>query len=125
MTRQELNINGNTGLGVPSTRTYLGDVFTQTSNLGRYTRDVFTVLPQARVTVGFQVFELVRVFAGADLMYWSGVVRPAGQIDTLVYPSAIPAASNLNPVAGGQPLPRYAASDYWAAGLSLGAELAF
>jgi hypothetical protein len=125
VTRQEMNINGNTGLGAPPTRSYLGDVFTQTSNLGRYNRDVFTVLPQARLAVGFRVFELVRVTAAADVLYWGGVVRPAGQIDTAVYPSAIPAATNLNPVPGGQPLARYGASDYWAAGLSLGAEIAF
>ncbi|MFO0842694.1 MAG: BBP7 family outer membrane beta-barrel protein [Gemmataceae bacterium] len=124
VTRQELNVNGNTILN-GTARSYLGDVFTQTSNLGRFTRDTFTVLPQARVAVGFQVFELVRVFVGGDVLYWSGVVRPADQIDTLVYPSAVPAATNLNPVPGGQPLPRYGSSDYWAVGLSLGAEIAF
>ena len=83
------------------------------------------MLPQARLAVGYQVFDLVRVFVGADVLYWSGVVRPAGQIDTLVFPSAVPALSNLNPVAGGQPLARYGASDYWAVGFSLGAEIAF
>ncbi len=125
MTHQEMNINGNTNLNIPPQHTTLGNVFAQTSNLGRYTRDVFAVVPQGRVALGYEILELVRVSVGFDVLYWSGVVRPASQINPLVYPSLIPGQGNNVIRAGDQPLLRYDSTDYWVLGLSLGAEIAF
>jgi hypothetical protein len=63
----------------------------------------------------------VRVFAGYSLLYWTGLVRPGGAIDTTINRTQIG-----GPLAGpARPEPQSNSSDYWAQGLNLGATYRF
>jgi hypothetical protein len=119
-----VSVNGDTSLNVPAQTGALGYVFSQTTNLGRRTRDEFTILPQGRVAVAYNVFDLVRVFVGYDVLYWSRVVRPGSQIDPRVSPSLIPLVTTGDRV-GTSPAPRFVSTTYWATGLSLGVDVSF
>jgi hypothetical protein len=123
-THQEVNVYGYTNVNIPPQATAIGSVFSQTTNIGRYSRDVFAIVPQGRITVGYFVFDLVHVFIGYDVLYWNNVVRAASQIDPQVSPSLIPLVSGSTRV-GTAPPPRLITSDYWALGLSLGLDIAF
>lgn len=125
MTHQEVNSRGQTDFNVPPTASTFGNVFTQITNQGRAKRDVFTFLPQANVRCGYQVFDVVRVFAGFDFLYWSSVVRPDRQINPLVNTTLIPTLTTGNQVGARQPAGLFVGRDFWATGFSLGLDLAF
>lgn len=123
-THQELTVYGDTSLNVPAQQGALGYVFTQKTNIGRFTREAFTLVPQGRVTVAYNVFDLVRIFVGFDCLYWSDVARPPSQLSPLVSPSLIPLVTT-GPQVGASPPPRFVGTDYWAMGISIGIDLSF
>src|SRR4029077_16077599 len=61
-----------------------GGVLAQTSNIGRFYRDQFTVVPEAQLNFGWQVRPWMRVNVGYTFLYWSNVLRPGAQIDRSV-----------------------------------------
>jgi hypothetical protein len=54
----------------------------QPSNVGTHRRDVFAVVPEVTLNVGYQVTQHLKVFGGYDFLYWSRVARVSDQIDT-------------------------------------------
>jgi hypothetical protein len=56
-------------------------IFAQPSNSGHRSSNVFAVVPEAEVKLGFDVTPSVRLTLGYDFLYYSGVVRPGNQID--------------------------------------------
>jgi len=83
---QTIDINGSTTItppGGPAT-VYAGGLLTQPSNIGRYERDEFAVLPWVGVRLGCQVTTHLRTYVGYDFAYLSNVVRAGEQIDTRV-----------------------------------------
>ncbi len=122
---QRVNISGDTAitkLGV--TQTFPGGLLTQTSNLGSYREEDFTMIPELGVTLGVRVTSWFHATLGYSLLYFPNVVRAADQIDSNVNPNLIPEPSN--PVTGSlQPRFRLVETDYWAHGLSFGGQLQF
>jgi Putative beta barrel porin-7 (BBP7) len=112
-------ISGNTqitpGVG-PVTNDPQGLLARQT-NSGTYTRDAFTIIPEANFTLGYQINSWT-FSAGYSFMYWKDVAWAGDQIDTRV---------NLSNPLVGDPLPefRFRNTDYWLQGLSFGAEYTF
>lgn len=118
-TRQTVRINGQTTIdGVRQTG---GGLLAQTSNIGTYTQDEFTIVPEFGVNIGYQLSDHWRLFAGYTFIYWSNVVRPGDQIDLDLNPDLLPPASE--PVTGLQrPGFRFNTTDYWVQGASVGLE---
>ena len=93
-------------------------------NLGRFTDDRFSVVPEATLNVGYMLTPTVRVYTGYNFLYWSNVIRPGDQIDRTVDVTFVP-----NPPAGvpasGQirPMPLFKQSDLWVQGIQFGVEL--
>lgn len=116
---QTVVISGNTqitpGVG-PVTNDPQGLLARQT-NSGTYTRDAFTIIPEANFTLGYQINSWT-FSAGYSFMYWKDVAWAGDQIDTRV---------NLSNPLVGDPLPefRFRNTDYWLQGLSFGAEYTF
>ena len=54
----------------------------QPSNAGTRSRDMFSVVPEVNLNLGYQVTTHLKVFAGYDFLYWSNVARVSDQIDT-------------------------------------------
>jgi hypothetical protein len=113
-------------LGPP--QTFAGGYFALPTNIGDRTRTVFAVVPEAGLTLGYQLTPQVSVFGGYTFLYASNVVRAPRQINRDINPSQAPAISGdpPGPVKGpAEPSFRFKSSDFWAQGLSVGLAFRF
>jgi len=119
VTQQFVTIDGQTitqspGLGTTVSQ---GGLLAQTSNIGRYTHEAFSVVPQIGLNIGYQFTNHIRGFVGYNFLYWSSVVRPGNQIDPVVNPNLIPPAIGGGPQ---RPAFNFNGSDFWAQGITFG-----
>ena len=117
-------INGQTTMTAPSqpTQTYGSGILAGPTNTGTFQRDVFTMIPQLGVELGFQVTCHLRAYVGYNVLYWGCVSRAADQIDLNLDPRNFPPA-----VEGGLPFPAFAGRTdcFWAQGVNVGGEFRF
>jgi hypothetical protein len=92
------------------------------TNLGKHNRSGFSVIPEAEVTLGYNVTSSFQVFLGYQFLYWSGVARPGDQIDLSLNPSQFPPGTLDGPV---RPAFPGKTSGFWAQGLNFGLEWRF
>jgi hypothetical protein len=123
-THKEATIDGATTItppGGPST-TYAGGLLALPTNIGRYTKNDFSVVPEVGLNLGYQFSPNVRVFLGYSFLYWSNVTRAGDIIDLTINSSQLPP----NPLVGpARPAFSWNDSDFWAQGVSFGAELRY
>ena len=100
-----------------------GGLFAQPTNIGHYTRDVFAVVPEGNVQLGYQLTDRLRATVGYTFFYMSDVVRPGDQIDRTINPALLA----LPPAAGGPARPAFQVrqSDFWAQGIDFGLEFLY
>jgi hypothetical protein len=131
-TMQQVSISGDTTVNMPTpmgtlTNTTAGGLLTQSTNLGRFTRSTFSVMPEVGVNVGYQWNDHVRLFAGYNVLYWSDVVRPGNQIDPSVdarlLNRTVPANQLVPPPTN--PTFRFHNTDLWVQGVTLGVEFRY
>ena len=126
--RSQVAIDGSTTVTVPipgappDVAVSPAGLLAQDTNSGWHTRDVFAVVPELGVTVGYQLTPRLRATVGYTFLYWSQVARPGDQIDPDVNPSQLTAAGLV-----GAPRPefRWIGADLWAQGVSLGLDARF
>lgn len=117
-------VQGNTLVILPDgTQTAnVGGLLGQNSNIGRYHRNHFAVVPEVNVNVGVQATKHLRAFAGYTFLYWSDVARAGDQIDLRVNPTQIPPGTLVGPA---EPRFEFRSSDFWAQGFSGGLEFRY
>src|SRR5262245_36117689 len=94
-----------------------GGLLALPTNMGNFSEQRFSVVPELNARIGYQFTPQLRAVVGYNFIYWTGVVRPGGVIDTTVNPTQIPPG----PLVGAaRPAPRADTSDFWAHGVSLG-----
>jgi hypothetical protein len=127
-TVQTVNLAGATVVTNPSLPPVtfpVGFLVTDT-NRGNFTRNTFSVVPEVGVSLGYQVTDHLRLFAGYDFLYWSNVVRPGNEIDRNVnlFHTAV---VGLPPMPMGPARPAFAfnGSDFWAQGFHCGLEFRY
>jgi len=102
-----------------------GGVFALPTNIGRYTRSAFAVVPEGTFRLGLKFNDAGRLYVGYNFLYLSDVARPGDQLDRTVNPAQI---ASLNP--GGtvgmlgpdRPRPMISRTDFWTQGLVIGLE---
>jgi hypothetical protein len=106
-----------------TTTTFQGGLLALPSNIGTYTNNAFSVVPDVGLRAGVQVTDHLRIFAGYNYLYWSNVLRTGGVIDTRVNASQIPPSDGVV----GDVYPRYEPSrtGFYAHGVSFGLELRY
>jgi hypothetical protein len=125
-THQSVGIEGGTTATVTGSAPVfgVGGLLALPTNIGHYTRDRFTVVPEIALNVGYQVTPWLRGFVGYNFLYWSSVVRPGPQVDLGVNPNFIPPA--VTPTTGpARPAFLGAGSDLWVQGMAFGVELTY
>jgi hypothetical protein len=124
VTQQVVNINGSTLITPPggTATAFPGGLLTQPSNIGHFSRDVFGVVPEAGVNLGYQLTPHLRTFIGYNFLYWNNVVRPGQQIDLVVNTNQIPPAIGGGPA---RPAFSFQHSDFWAQGITFGLEFRY
>jgi hypothetical protein len=124
-TQELVDISGGHALqppGVAPVGVTPGNLFTQPTNIGRYSRDVFSVLPEGSLTLGYQVTEHIRLTAGYNALYWSNVVRADQQIDRTVNSAQV---NGQYGVGAARPTFNFNGSDFWAQGVSFGLQFRY
>ena len=89
---QTVDIQGRTTITQANapTATYAGGLLALPSNMGRYSRDRFAVIPELGANVGFAILPHLRATAGYTFIYWGSVARSGDQIDLDVNPDQLP-----------------------------------
>jgi hypothetical protein len=117
------DINGSTTITAGGVTTTLpGGLLALSSNTGSFTQTRFAAVPDFVVKAGYQFAPAWRVVAGYEVMYWTGVQRAGGLIDTTVNPNLLPPAAGGGPP---RPLAQFDTSSLLAQGFSLGIRYEF
>ncbi|MSR32479.1 MAG: hypothetical protein EXR99_13350 [Gemmataceae bacterium] len=99
-----------------------GAIYSQPSNSGMYNQSAFAIIPEVQARLGYDITRRIQVFAGYDFFYWSSVLRPGNQVDSVLNPSQF----NGGALAGAaRPEPQLTQSSIWAQGLSFGLEIKY
>jgi hypothetical protein len=102
-----------------------GGILVQSTSIGRLTHNTFAVVPTAEARIGLQLFPGLLASVGYNFLYWSSVVRPGQQIDSLVNPTQS-AISGTGVLAGpARPAPLFQSSDFFAHGITFGLEFCY
>jgi hypothetical protein len=116
--QNEAQVNGSTATTVGGVSTTLpGGLLALSSNIGNTSQTRFAAVPDLALKAGYQFAPGWRVTASYELLYWTGVQRAGGLIDTTVNPSLLPP-----PVAGGplRPQAQFDTSSLLAQGFGFG-----
>lgn len=121
-TRSEVFIDGQTVTTVPGAGSapFTGGLLAQETNMGRYSRDDFAVIPELGATLGYNITARLRLTFGYTFIYWSKVARPGDQIDRDV--SQLPPQA---PAAAERPEFAFRTTDHWVQGMNFGLEYRF
>ena len=124
-TYQSCDIYGSTTVTVPGVApvTAPGGLLALPSNIGSYSREVLTFVPEVGAHVGYFLTENVRLKAGYTFLYWSSVARAGNVINPNVNPNLLPPS-----VPGAQPAQpafNWNGTGVWAQGIDLGLEWRF
>src|SRR5207245_507774 len=97
------------------------------SNIGQHNRTVFSVVPEVGLTLGYQLTDTIRLYAGYNFLYWTNVVRPGEQIDRNLDVTKIPnfTVAGARPAAVTAPVVPFKETDFWAHGIVIGVELRY
>lgn len=124
-TNVNAEISGNTQINSPGvSNVYQGGLLAQTTNIGNYSDNHFSVVPELGFTVGYYLTPRMKVFAGYNLIYWSNVARSGGLIDPVVNPNLIPPGTP-GPAVPARPAQQIQFTDLWAQGVNVGLEFRY
>ena len=128
-THQSITIEGSQRFVAPNgtAQNFVGGLLALNSNIGHFSRDKFSVVPEVGLNVGYQFNEHVKAYVGYSFLYWSNVARPGGQIDRVIDITRIPNFPVPGTVPTGQnrPAPLLNSTDFWAQGINVGLEFRY
>jgi hypothetical protein len=123
-----------------------GGIFAQPSNKGNFGRMAFAAVIETGARAGFRISRNVEIYAGYNFLFTSSVVRPGDQINPSINPSRTALAQASRQTVGtgsGDPIPfgapgkappptgprepafSFAATNFWAQGLTAGVRIDF
>lgn len=105
------------------TVTQPGGLLAQPSNIGRWDRSSFSVVPEVGVNLGYAVAPGLRLYVGYTFLYWNNVARAAEQINLRVDGRQLP--SRAGPGTGTDPEFILQRNDFWAQGINFGLQLRY
>lgn len=107
---------------------FTGGLLALPSNIGLFHHNVFSVVPEASINLGYQFLPNLRGFIGYNFLYWSNVIRPGTSIDRVLDVTQIPnfpLHPEPPPVPGLHPAPAFHQVGLWAQGLTFGVEFVY
>jgi hypothetical protein len=99
----------------------VGGLLAQPSNIGRYTSDTFTAVPEFGMNVGYQLTKGVSVHVGYTFVFLPNVWRAGDQIDHSVDPIQLTGAAS--PL--GRPAPIFASTSAVVQGINFGVKVRY
>lgn len=124
-TTQVLNIDGFQIRQQPGAAptTYRGGLLAAGPNLGRFTSNRFSVVPELTLNVGYWVTPGIRLYAGYNFLLWTNVIRPGDQIDHVVDLASVPNSLVTTTSATSHPRPIFKQTDLVVNGIQFGIDL--
>ena len=106
------------------------------SNIGNYSQNQFTVVPEIGLNLKFAVTSWLSFELGYSGLYWSNVARPGAQIDPVLNSKLVPTGAllptNTTPVGGfipgseqGRPYFAFRDTAFWAQGVHVGLDFRY
>jgi hypothetical protein len=99
--------------------TYQGGLLALPTNIGSYSRNQLSVIPQLNANIGYNLTPRLRAIVGYTFLYWGNVARAGEQISLDVNETYIPAGF-ATPQGPRRPAFIWQPNDFWAQGLNLG-----
>ncbi|MCG2641180.1 BBP7 family outer membrane beta-barrel protein [Bradyrhizobium sp. GCM10023182] len=99
------------------TTTVPGGFLALASNSGHFSQTKFAAVPELSLKAGYEIAPAWRLTVGYDVLYWTGVQRAGGLIDTTINPNLIPPGPPAGPT---RPLPVMNTTNLLAQGFSVG-----
>jgi|SRR5579884_2522093 len=124
---ESANINGSTIITTPGGATTFrpAGLLAVNGNIGHYERNVFAVIPEVGLTLGYQLTEHMRLFVGYSFLYWSNVLRAGDQIPLASNGFRAGSSILFNPNAAGAVGYTFHHTDFWAQGVNFGVEFRY
>jgi Putative beta barrel porin-7 (BBP7) len=121
VTRQYVDINGSvTPLSGGPVSGLPGGLLALNSNIGPHNHQQFSVVPEIGLKASYDLTSHLKVFAGYNFLYWTGVVRPGGQIDRVLDENRIPGFPAAAAASGTHPVATSPHENLWAQGVNFG-----
>jgi hypothetical protein len=95
-------------------------LFVQPTNAGQYDRNIFAVMPEFILRLGYQLSEKVRATIGYDVFGISNVALPGSAIDTRVNPNNTQFIVRGAPSTLPNPVFSFVGNTWWAQGITAG-----
>jgi hypothetical protein len=127
-THESVTINGATIISAPGATPVVreGGLLALPTNIGHFSRDRFSVVPEVGINVGYAITSNLRAFVGYTFLYWSDVARPGNQIDRVINPTQIPTNMGAGTLVGpARPAVNLRDTDFWAQGVNFGVEFRY
>jgi hypothetical protein len=124
VTNQQLDIDGfqiRTRPGQPPVA-FRGGLLAAGPNIGSFTRDRFSIVPEFTLNVGYWLTPNLRAYAGYNFLYWTNVIRAGDEIDRVVDLTFVPNAPPAIPSGQQRPAAQFNQSDLWVTGVQFGVE---
>jgi hypothetical protein len=118
---QSLEIAGETrSIGGGTSIVTAGGLFAQPTNIGEFSDDRFSVIPEASVNFGYQLTRRIKLLGGYSFLYMNRVLRAAEQIDRTVNPTQFDGGIL---VGDARPARTIQENEFWMHGVSTGIEV--
>jgi hypothetical protein len=125
-THQSLVINGSQVHTQPggAVATFVGGLLALPgANIGVFSQDHFSFVPEVRLNLGYEITPTIRVFLGYNFLYWYSVIRPGTEIDRVIDLTHAPnPPPGLTPVVPTRPMPLFSQQGFIATGINLGVQ---
>jgi len=123
-TEQELDIDGFKTKTLPgqATQTFRGGLLAVGPNLGDFTRNRFSVVPEITLNAGYWLLPNLKVHVGYNFLYWTNVIRPGNQIDSTVNLAYVPNGPAVGASSQVRPQALFQQSDMLVHGVQFGIE---
>lgn len=125
--RQRAQINGVTieRQNGAVTRVVEGDILTQPSNIGEYSRGQFAAMPEVLIKLGYRLGARTNVTIGYNFIGLSNIVRAGSVIDSNVNPNQSPYLESNNNSTAARPAFGFNGTEFWGQGLTLGVSVVY
>lgn len=111
------------GRGLQATN---GGLLALPSNSGSRSTNQFAFVPEATMSLSFQLADCIRFFGGYDVLYWSRVLRPGDAVSNVIDSRQIPTSANFaNATYNGPISPPLQQRGFLAQGFFIGMEFGF
>jgi Putative beta barrel porin-7 (BBP7) len=119
---QEVTINGTseTISGGKSTNLVQGGLLANSSNIGHFTRDAFSVLPEIELKVEYRFTPTISAFASYDALIWQDVSTAGEQIPGVVDVTRVPTNRFFGSTGGVNPGPSITHGNFVSQSMHLG-----